>query len=148
MFNEIGLRMAILFLFAIKILTWLLDSEIAWFVGRITTCKPCHTLLSAVSKQRFVIIWTCWTTNAPWTWGTNPLGAKITKNKRPIQQDQEKELAKRFGLPCPCPDPVRWLNSFRRFCWLSLTVRGQSNSLLLNKSLVCQAIDQHNHSEN
>lgn len=94
MFNEIGLRMAILLLFAIKIFTWLLDSEIAWFVERITMCKAFIPHSQQCQSRGLCIIWMCWTTNAQWTWGTNPLGAKITKNKRPIQQDRKRNLPK------------------------------------------------------
>lgn len=93
MFNEIDLRMAILFLFAIKILgCWILKWHDLWGEG-----IP-YPALNSVRAEICISFGQWWTTNTPWTWGANPLGTKVTKNKRPFQRDQEEELEEPRGL--------------------------------------------------
>lgn len=71
--------------------------------------KASHTLLSTVAEQRFVYRLDMLDYKRSMNLRNKPSWCENNKkkNKRPFQQDQEKELAKRFGLPCPSPDTVR-----------------------------------------
>lgn len=112
-----------------------------------------HPAPRALQQSRDLhIVWTGWITNTQRTFRTNPLCAKMAKSNRPFQCGQERELAKRFGLPYPSPEYFAVTELIQTLLLIllgrPLTLRGQRLALLLKKkALFCETIGQHNYEQ-